>query len=74
VDHSAVLTGYREAHELTTRSPDVQTTEDLRRAVLGYRRLFEDVVGTPAETAAAVPDNGVDLRARARHRLRRRLA
>jgi len=51
VEHAAVLSDYRSAHELATRPPDEQTTEDLRQAIVGYRQLFVDVVGVaPAST------------------------
>jgi hypothetical protein len=56
VEHNATLSSYREAHDLATRSPDQQTTEDLRRAIVGYRQLFVDIVGvTPDVTATAQP-------------------
>ena len=51
VEHAAVLKDYRSAHELASRAPDAQTTEDLRRAIVGYRQLFVDVFGVaPADS------------------------
>jgi hypothetical protein len=71
VEHAKTLSSYREAHTLATRSPDQQTTEDLRRAMVGYRQLFVDIVGVaPHEGTAAEPavqrerPSDVDLRDR----------
>jgi len=67
VEHAGTLDSYREAHALATRSPDRQTTEDLRRAIVGYRQLFVDIVGvTPgaATAAQAQAPADVDLRDR----------
>lgn len=47
VDHARLIGDYREAHEIAERSPSGQaSTEDLRRAMISYRRLFEDLVGS----------------------------
>jgi hypothetical protein len=64
VEHAAALDSYRSAHALATRSPDEQTTEDLRRAIVGYRQLFVDVVGvTPGDGATTTGRaSDVDLR------------
>jgi predicted RND superfamily exporter protein len=68
VEHASTLSSYREAHDLATRSPEQQTTEDLRRAMLGYRQLFVDIVGvTPREGTTPEPatrPSDVDLRDR----------
>ena len=47
VDHSHVIGDYREAHAIAERSRNGQaSTEDLRKAMISYRRLFEDLVGS----------------------------
>lgn len=47
VDHARVVGDYREAHAIAERSRSGQaSTEDLRRAMISYRRLFEDLVGS----------------------------
>jgi hypothetical protein len=50
VEHASVLDGYRSAHAIADRAPDEQSTEDLRRAMVGYRQLFVDVVGVSPGT------------------------
>jgi FtsZ-interacting cell division protein ZipA len=66
VEHAGTLDAYRDAHRLATLAPDQQTTEHLRRAVVGYRQLFVDIVGvTPGAAPAAEPSQApadVDLR------------
>jgi len=44
VHHSRVVENYREAHEIAAGKQDA-STEDLRRAMVCYRSLFEDLVG-----------------------------
>jgi hypothetical protein len=45
VDHPRVVTHYRAAHGIATRSADDQaSTEDLRQAVIHYRALFEELL------------------------------
>lgn len=45
VDHPHVVEEYRAGHEITVRHKNGQaTTEDLRNAMLHYRRLFEDLL------------------------------
>jgi hypothetical protein len=46
VDHPGVVTDYRTAHEIAGRRSDV-STEDLRRAMVHYRSLFEELVAPP---------------------------
>jgi glucose-6-phosphate dehydrogenase assembly protein OpcA len=45
VDHAGVVADYRAAHDISERN-DVgeATTEDLRRAMVHYRALFEDLL------------------------------
>ena len=51
VDHPAVVTNYRAAHDIASRSADGQaSTEDLRQALIHYRALFDDLLET-RETA-----------------------
>lgn len=46
VDHPAVCENYREAHSIATRNVQGRaTTEDLRKAMIHYRTLFEELVG-----------------------------
>ena len=48
VDHSRVIGNFREAHSIAERSRNGQaSTEELRRAMISYRTLFEDLVGSP---------------------------
>jgi len=44
VDHARALGDYRRAHETTTA--ETSDTEALRNALLGYRVMFEDLLGT----------------------------
>ncbi len=46
VDHPAVVTDYRTAHEIAGRGSDA-STEDLRRAMVHYRSLFEELIAPP---------------------------
>jgi hypothetical protein len=46
VDHPVVVDNYRSAHDVAERSSSGQvTTEELRRAMVQYRSLFEELVG-----------------------------
>jgi len=48
VDHSAVVENYRIAHEIALRDGGGETsTEELRTALLHYRKLFEDLLEVP---------------------------
>jgi hypothetical protein len=47
VDHPIVVENYRAAHEIAVRHKRGQTsTEDLRQAMVYYRTLFEDLLGS----------------------------
>ena len=47
VDHPAVVENYRSAHLIATRNERGEAnTEDLRKAMVHYRALFEDLLGT----------------------------
>lgn len=73
VDHPVVVQNYRAAHDIAIRQAKGQaTTEDLRRAMIHYRALFEDLVYDRKE---AVKDRGpvvVDRREAEREEIRRR--
>ena len=56
VDHPTVVQNYRSGHDIAVRHLKGQaTTEDLRRAMIHYRALFEDLIGERNTTAPAVP-------------------
>jgi hypothetical protein len=45
VDHPEVVENYRIAHEIALRDRDGQaSTEDLRKAMVHYRALFEELL------------------------------
>jgi hypothetical protein len=51
VDHPDTVENYRFAHAVRQRSETQQaTTEDLREALLRYRSLFDELLGTPDDT------------------------
>jgi len=51
VDHPVVTQNYRSAHDIALRQAKGQAgTEDLRRAMIHYRALFEDLVNERKET------------------------
>ena len=55
VDHPLVVENYRAAHEIAMRHASGQaTTEDLRQAMIHYRKLFDELVGEPEMARAAV--------------------
>lgn len=46
VDHPVVIENYREAHNIALQSAQGHaSTEDLRKAMIHYRKLFEELVG-----------------------------
>ena len=48
VDHPRVVANYREAHYIAVQhSQGRASTEDLRRAMIHYRSLFEELIGQP---------------------------
>lgn len=50
-DHARALDDYRIAHEISVRSEGNNAdTEDLRQAMVHYRSIFEDLVGTTERT------------------------
>jgi hypothetical protein len=53
VEHPKVVAHYRAAHSIALRNMEhAATTEDLRKAMLEYRMLFEELVGEPAWAGA----------------------
>lgn len=64
IEHSTTLGHYRDAHDVNTRatSGDV-TTEDLRGAMVHYRTLFAELLGsevTPARTSRHESDGAAE--------------
>jgi hypothetical protein len=54
VEHARTLGHYRDAHAISLRSHDgVASTEDLRQALVHYRALFADLLGTEPVKATA---------------------
>lgn len=50
VDHPQVVTNYRAAHRIADANTNGQaSTEDLRRAMVHYRSLFEELLESPQE-------------------------
>lgn len=48
VDHASLVSNYRVAHDVAGRHARGEAgTEDLRRAMIHYRALFEDLLGPP---------------------------
>jgi hypothetical protein len=48
VDHPVVVEHYRDAHAIALRNQQGRaSTEDLRKAMIHYRKLFEELVGLP---------------------------
>ena len=57
VEHANTLQHYRDAHELSERSKAGDaSTEDLRQALVHYRALFTDLLGTDPVPAPATTD------------------
>jgi len=68
VDHPEVVVNYRAAHRISMASDEGRaTTEDLRKAVVHYRHLFEELLELPdsARTDATTGTSREDYRARA---------
>jgi hypothetical protein len=56
VDHGAVVEHYRTAHAIAERADATDTdTEDLRQAMVHYRALFEDLLGSSDGRDATEP-------------------
>ncbi len=62
VDHPIVVENYRAAHTIATRVRNNEAgTEDLRKAMIHYRTLFEDMVTIPAVGERPIVDRGRDV-------------
>jgi hypothetical protein len=63
VDHPGVVAAYRAAQEITARNERGEAdTEELRKAVVHYRTLFDELLGVAAEQAPSVrADLGVPV-------------
>ena len=49
VNHAVAVTDYREAHDIAVRCERGEaSTEDIRRALVQYRTLLEDLLAAPA--------------------------
>lgn len=49
VDHPGVIENYRQGHRIAlTNAQGRASTEDLRKAMIHYRKLFEELVGQPS--------------------------
>ena len=56
VDHPAVVSTYRAAQDIAARDARGEaSTEELRKAVIHYRTLFDELLGVGPDEAAAVP-------------------
>jgi len=53
VEHPAVVEHYRAAHALTSRQGGQGNTEELRQAMVHYRALFGDLLGSKPENEPA---------------------
>ena len=57
VDHANTLDQYRSATTISQRAAEgAASTEDLRQAMIHYRALFRDLLGTPGEPEMNEPD------------------
>jgi len=55
VDHPRVVENYRIAHEIALRDERGRsTTEDLRKAMVSYHALFDDLLDQPIRTAEEI--------------------
>ena len=58
VEHANTLQNYRDAHEISERNAAGEaSTEDLRQALVHYRSLFADLLGTDPVASSAVSDS-----------------
>ena len=57
VEHAGTLQHYRDAHEISVRSRDGKAgTEDLRQALVHYRSLFAELLGTDPVPSVSTPE------------------
>jgi hypothetical protein len=75
VDHPVVVQNYRAAHDIAIRQAKGQaTTEDLRRSMIHYRALFEDLVYDRNEAVTERRPTTADRREIEREEVRARRA
>lgn len=55
VDHAGSVDAYRRGHEVLNDARGQAATDDLREAMVRYRALFEDLVGTRSAAGEAEP-------------------
>jgi hypothetical protein len=56
VDHAAVVESYREGHRIAVKhAQGCANIEDLKHAMLQYRRFFEDLLGPPEQASPGEP-------------------
>ncbi|WP_254205393.1 hypothetical protein [Nocardia alni] len=53
VEHAEPLGSYRAAHEIAEQAGSDASTEDLRTAIVHYRELFEELLGSTSATKPA---------------------
>ena len=56
VDHANVIRDFREAHAISS-DPSHASTEDLRRAMVIYRSLFDELIAAPKLDRSKEPDS-----------------
>jgi hypothetical protein len=62
VDHPGVVSNYRAAQIIATRDASGEAdTEELRKAVVHYRTLFDDLLGAKSVTPVVAADRGIPV-------------
>jgi hypothetical protein len=62
VDHPDVVANYRAAQAIVTRTRDEASTEDLRKALVHYRALFDELLEVSDAKAQAMPREQLEVR------------
>jgi|SRR5215831_15049301 len=62
VDHPEVVANYRAAQAIVTRARNEASTEDLRKAVVHYRALFDELLEVSDAKAKAMPREELEVR------------
>jgi len=62
VDHPDVVANYRAAQAIVTRARDEASTEDLRKAVVHYRALFDELLEVSDAKATGMPQEQLEVR------------
>jgi hypothetical protein len=64
VDYPEVVENYRSAHTIASRNgPNAANTEDLRKAMVHYRALFNELLGTESADRKVEEEERVDAQA-----------